>query len=39
VATGGIEFDPLAQGSTTVSVTIPGFRVIPASIFSVTVGP
>ncbi len=37
VASGGIEFDPLAPGQTAVSVTIPGFRVIPSSTQSVTI--
>ncbi len=37
VAAGGIEFDPLAPGVTSVSVTIPGFRIIPGSTESVTV--
>jgi len=35
VATGGVGFDPLAQGSTTVAVTIPGF--IQANLGSQTV--
>jgi hypothetical protein len=39
VATGGVEFDPLAQGATTVSVSIPGYRVIPTSSLNVTVTP
>jgi hypothetical protein len=39
LANGGVQFDPLAQGVTPVSVTIPGFRVIPSSTFTVTVGP
>jgi len=37
VATGGVEFDPLTVGTTPVSVTLPGFRVIAASTFTVTV--
>ncbi|MDH4133071.1 MAG: hypothetical protein OEV95_14840, partial [Gemmatimonadota bacterium] len=37
VATGGVEFDPLASGSTSVSVSIPGYRIIPASTVAVTV--
>lgn len=36
---GSVVFDPVAQGATSVSVSIPGFRVIPASTFAVTVGP
>ena len=36
---GGVQFDPLAQGVTSVKVTIPGFLVIPASTFTVNVGP
>ncbi len=37
LATGGVQFDPKAAGVTTVSATLPGFRVIPASSFTVTV--
>jgi hypothetical protein len=37
VAAGGVEFDPLAAGNTAVSVSIPLFRVIPASTTAVTV--
>lgn len=39
VAAGGVSFDGLAAGSTTVSATIPGFLVLPSSSLSVTVNP
>ena len=39
-ATGGVEFDPLGQGTTTVSSTIPGFfNGMPSSTVTVVVGP
>jgi adhesin/invasin len=37
LATGGIGFRPFSAGTTVVSATIPGFRVIPASSQTVTV--
>jgi hypothetical protein len=39
VAAGGVSFDGLAAGSTTVSATIPGFLVLPSSSLGVTVNP
>ena len=39
VATGGVEFDPLAQGSTTVSVTIPTFVAMLGGSVIVNVTP
>ena len=38
-AQGGIEFDPLSAGSSTVSSTIPGFLTLPTSQKRVTVTP
>jgi hypothetical protein len=38
-ALGGVEFDPLAQGSTTVTVLITGLVTLPAATVPVTVGP
>jgi hypothetical protein len=35
--TGGVSFDPQANGSTTVSTSIPGFTAVPGSSASVTV--
>jgi hypothetical protein len=39
VANGGVAFDPLAAGSTTVTSAIPTFFALPASTIAVTVGP
>lgn len=39
VATGGVAFDPLASGDTTVSATIPGFITTTNGLQDVTVGP
>ncbi len=39
LAAGGVQFDPQAQGTTGVTVGIPGFRVIPASTITVNIGP
>jgi hypothetical protein len=39
VATGGVEFDPLAQGSTTVAATISGFLAMTTGSILVNVGP
>jgi hypothetical protein len=39
VATGGVAFDPLAMGGTTVRATIPGFLALPAATVPVTVNP
>jgi trimeric autotransporter adhesin len=39
VALGGVEFDPLAQGSTTVSATISGFLAMTTGSILVNVGP
>jgi hypothetical protein len=39
VAAGGVSFDGLAAGSTTVTATIPGFIVLPSSSVTVTVNP
>jgi len=36
-ATGGVDFDPLASGSATVSATIPGFVAIPTASVTVTI--
>lgn len=38
-ATGGLEFDPLATGSTVLTATIPGFSMVPAAGFAVNVTP
>lgn len=38
-ATGGVEFDPLTQGATTITVSAPGFLQLPLATRSVTVGP
>ena len=38
-ATGGLEFDPKAQGSTVVTASIPGFIVTPAATRTVLIGP
>lgn len=38
-AAGGLEFDPLATGSTVVSASIPGFITTTAASVSVTVNP
>ncbi|HEX9728792.1 MAG TPA: hypothetical protein VGA37_09840 [Gemmatimonadales bacterium] len=37
VAAGGVAFDPLTTGTTTVSGTIPGYVVLPTATVSVTV--
>jgi len=37
VATGGVAFDPLAAGTTTVGATIPGYVALPAAQVTVTV--
>src|SRR5262249_26602450 len=34
---GGVSFDPLASGTTTVAVTIPGFTALPAASETVTI--
>ncbi len=39
VALGGVAFDPLAQGSTTVAATIPGFLEVRPAGKAVVVGP
>jgi hypothetical protein len=39
VAAGGIAFDPLTAGSTTVSATIPNFVATTAATVTVTVTP
>jgi len=40
VANGGVEFDPLAAGTTRVSVTVPGFIItLPNALVTVTVTP
>lgn len=39
VASGGVEFDPLAQGSTTVAATISGFLAMTTGSILVNVGP
>jgi hypothetical protein len=39
VAAGGVSFDGLVAGSTTVSASIPGFLVLPSSSQNVTVNP
>jgi hypothetical protein len=39
VATGGVEFDPLAQGTTTVSVSISGYAAMLAGSVVVNVTP
>jgi hypothetical protein len=39
VAGGGVEFDPLTAGSTTVSASITNFVVLPTAAFNVTVTP
>ena len=39
VAAGGVEFDPLASGTTTVSAGIVTYVVIPASAVTVNVSP
>jgi hypothetical protein len=39
VATGGVDFDPLAQGSTTVSAAISGFLAMTTGSILVNVGP
>jgi hypothetical protein len=39
LAAGGIEFDPLMSGSTTLSATIPGFIATPDATRVVTVNP
>ncbi|MEO8337647.1 MAG: hypothetical protein ABI664_21905, partial [bacterium] len=39
VATGGVAFDPLAAGNTTVSGTAPGVIVVPEASVTVTVTP
>jgi hypothetical protein len=38
-APGGLEFDPLGVGSTTVAASIPGFASAPAAGFTVNVTP
>ncbi len=38
-ATGGLEFDPLSAGSTTVAASIPNFIVTTAATRSVTINP
>ncbi len=37
IANGGVEFDPLTNGTTTVSAVIPGFTVLPTSSVAVTI--
>jgi hypothetical protein len=39
VATGGIAFDPLSSGSTTVAATIPGVAATLAATATVTITP
>ena len=39
VANGGVEVDPLASGSTTLSATIPGATALPGATRTVTVTP
>lgn len=39
IGLGGVAFDPLTQGSTAVSATIPGFIAQPGATVNVTVGP
>ena len=39
VATGGVAFDPLAQGTTTIATTIPGFILLPSATLLITVSP
>jgi hypothetical protein len=39
VATGGVAFDPLTAGTTTVRATIAGFVALPDATVLVTVGP
>jgi hypothetical protein len=39
VATGGVAFDALTAGTTTVRGTIPGYVVLPAAAVTVTVSP
>jgi hypothetical protein len=39
VATGGVAFDPLAAGTTTVRATIPGFLALPGATIPITVNP
>jgi probable HAF family extracellular repeat protein len=39
VASGGVAFDPLTAGTTTVSASIPGFVILPTASQVVTVNP
>ena len=39
IGNGGVAFDPLTQGSTTVEASIPGFITTGNGTRSVTVGP
>ncbi len=39
VASGGVAFDPLTVGNTTVTATIPGFLALPNATIPVTVNP
>jgi hypothetical protein len=39
LAAGGIQFDPLSAGQTTVNVTSPGFAIVNTATVNVTVTP